>query len=142
MKTISLKKQLIKVFAIVILFFAFHTVNAQNGNCINSIPNLTEQQKTKIQQLQTSHKNEMATLRQQKQSATTIEKRAEVEKQMIDKRTAHYAEIRSQLTDPQKTAFDQYIASNNGKGSGNKNGKGGNCGKGNGNGKGCGGCRK
>jgi hypothetical protein len=140
MKTKLFKTGFWRMLPIIMAWVFVSATYAQKGTgyCYNSIPGLTDQQKSKIEALHVSHQKDMEALRTQKQAASANDK-GKFTQQMTAKRTAHHNEIRNLLNDEQKKAFDQYVT-NGGCGKANGEGKGKGCGNGNGNG--CGGCSK
>ena len=84
--------------------------NQQKGNgacCYNNIPTLTEQQKTKIADLNKKHFDEMDVLRDKKRNSSTVAEKDEISKQMADKCSKHRDEVRNLLDENQKQYFDK-----------------------------------
>ena len=119
MKTSKLQK-----FAWV--FFAFATAtttvfaqgwrNGNNGNnrqnlvCLEQISDLSEDQKTKIQELEKVHQEEMAELREQRRlTADAIEKN-DIRGKMLRNVKAHREEVKNLLTDEQQKKYDQHFS--------------------------------
>ena len=126
-----------------VIFLSIASVSAQNfrGNgrnnqgtsnrCLQYVQNLTQEQKDKIAQLVDDHRSEMADLRTEMQSATTIEAKIELRKAMQDMIDAHRAEVRSLLNSEQQLQYDQLHRAQNRKGIHQLTGSGNNCRSGN-----------
>lgn len=126
MKTLNLMKTGLFVFLTVMFFNIdglLNTANAQRGPgngpgygqgpnrgaCYSDIPDLTDEQKQKIDNLREKHQEEMAVLRVQRRNADTPDERDDIAIQMIEKRKAHRNEVRNLLTDEQKEVFDENV---------------------------------
>lgn len=85
--------------------------NPQKGKgvycCYNNIPNLTEQQKTKIIDLQKKHFDEMGALRDKKRNASTVADKDAISKQMADKCISHKEEVLKLLDEKQIQYFNK-----------------------------------
>ncbi|MCF8373229.1 MAG: Spy/CpxP family protein refolding chaperone [Bacteroidales bacterium] len=79
--------------------------NQQTG-CL-SIPGITEDQKQKIQDLQTTHQHEMKVLRDEKRSTRSMEVKNAVDEKMTAKIDAHKKAIRVLLTPEQQKYYDE-----------------------------------
>ena len=94
-------------------------------NCQRMIPDLTEEQENKIQKLRTAHMNEMTDFRNQLNEKRArlrtlqtsdnpsmnninkvIEEMGDIRTEMHKERVSHLQKVRSELTDEQKTYFD------------------------------------
>mgnify|MGYP002396188439 CR=1 FL=1 len=100
------------------------------NNCYQDIPNLTEKQSQQIQEMRTAHFNQMAELRNERRSTANWDQKDAVRERMLQKQQEHRNEIRSLLTDDQKTWFDSNYQKyrNNRSGRGNGSRGNGNCG--------------
>ena len=104
--------------------------------CLNAIPDLTDEQKTKIEDLRTAHMKEMQNFRNQmrekrahlitlqtadkvdmKAVNSTIDEMTALKNQQMKSNAAHRQEVRNLLTDSQKVYFDAH-AGNRGHGKG------------------------
>ena len=106
--------------AIVILAFATGSLSAYNGNgrnrafqtsntvsCINQLPDLSEEQVTKITTLEKSHQGIMDALRIERRSTTDMNTKEEIRAKMINQRDLHRAEVNSLLTPVQQQVYAQ-----------------------------------
>jgi Spy/CpxP family protein refolding chaperone len=110
-------------------------VRMERNDC--KLPDLTDEQKTKIEALRVSHLKEMQTLRNQmgelKAKARTmatadkydekavnanIDEMSKLQNLMMKKKSAHRNAVRSLLTDSQKVIFDAQSGKGYGKGKG------------------------
>ncbi len=89
-------------------------LNAQNPQkdkgtycCYDNIPSLTEQQKTKITDMQKKHFDEMNVLRDKKRNASNVADKDAISKQMADKCSKHHDEVSNLLDENQKQYFDK-----------------------------------
>ena len=80
--------------------------NKRIGNYTN-IPNLTEDQKQKIENLQTTHQSEMDVLRNEKQSTRSVDEKNTIDAKMKTKIDAHKKAVRNLLTPEQQKYFDE-----------------------------------
>ena len=124
----------------------------ERGYCLNAIPDLTDEQKTKIEDLRTAHMKEMQNFRNQmrekrahlitlqtagkvdmKAVNSTIDEMTALKNKHMKSNVAHRQEVRNLLTDNQKVYVDAHIG-NKGCGKGMGHGrKGGGYGHGRGN---------
>ena len=161
MKTMKIK--MITVFALALLFSLNANImaqqqgygqgnrkdgnfNQQKGFFCKNIPNLTEDQQTKIEKLRTAHmkdvldhRNQMGEKRAKLQTLQTadnvnmdeinilIEEMGKIRIEKQKKAAAHRQSVRNLLTDEQKVYFDSRMGRKGGmgKGCGYKHGKGG-----------------
>lgn len=79
---------------------------------LNFIPGLTEEQKSKIQETEISHRKAMAELRVKEMSTTDISERTEIREEILKKGIAHRDEIRNLLNDEQKEHYDRLWGGN------------------------------
>ena len=84
---------------------------AQRGrnmnNCCQNIPNLTETQKTQIEELQSEHFEKIAEIRQERRATTFNSKKAGIREKMLKERQEHREEIGKLLTEDQKAYYDK-----------------------------------
>jgi len=84
---------------------------AQRGrnmsNCCQNIPNLTENQKTQIEALQSNHFEKIAELRQERRAKTSTSNKAGIRKKMLQERQEHREEIGKLLTEDQKAYYEK-----------------------------------
>ena len=81
------------------------------ANCINTIPDLTEKQENKIENLRAEHFREIDSLRNNRRAALNWEKKEQTGIQINKARIEHRKEIRSVLNEEQQEHFDQYLNS-------------------------------
>ena len=136
-------KKLVLVMSALLFAFASFNVSAQKGqccskqqmtqkeNCSKVIPNLSEDQKVKIDKLRTYHLDAVKPLREkmkanremhrklmsadkQDQVAinANIDEHAKLQAEIMKLRTKHIASVKSLLTDEQKVAYDAHHAKN------------------------------
>ena len=151
------QKQILTVLAAMILTSVSMAQGPGKGVCkaFGNIPNLTDDQKTQIDQLRTSHMKEMTTYRadldklqaelrqleivdnpDMKKIDAKIDEISSVKNKMTKERTNHRLAVRGLLTPEQKVYFDANCGYRQGKG--NHQGKGYGRGMGNGSGMGAG----
>jgi len=144
-KLIIMKNSKTLVLVMSVLFFAFASFNAsaqrgqccakqqmvQKNDCSKVIPNLSEDQKAKIDKLRTDHLDAVKPLREkmkanremrrklmsadkQDQVAinANIDEHAKLQAQIMKLKTKHISSVRSLLTDEQKVAYDAHHAKN------------------------------
>lgn len=75
-------------------------------NNMNLIPGLTEDQKSKITEMEINHRKTMAELRVKQVTTDNFSERIKIREEMLKKGLAHRDEIRNQLNDEQKEHFD------------------------------------
>lgn len=80
--------------------------NYEPGTCINILLDLTEDQQAKIEELRTTHFNEMAELRVKQRSTYDPIEKNEIRGEMLKKVKAHRDEVRSLLTEDQQKKYD------------------------------------
>jgi septal ring factor EnvC (AmiA/AmiB activator) len=121
-------KQILKHAAlVVVLLILVQTGQAQNGNrarqtskvntCLQTLPNLTDDQQKQITSLNESHQKNMDLLRNERRSTTDERTKAEIRIKMLDQRDAHRAEVNKLLTPEQQLVYKTL----------NQNGGQGNC---------------
>ncbi|HRW61923.1 MAG TPA: Spy/CpxP family protein refolding chaperone [Bacteroidales bacterium] len=152
MKTQGLKKTSLVLVAI--LFIALNSANAQRGRnyqnrqddsrpnfACQMLPDLTEEQQTKVEALRVTHLKEMNTFRNQmdelrarkqtlmasdnadmKELNGVIDQMSGLHNKMMKSSAKHLQEVRSLLTDEQKVYFDSRPMRRNG--NGRKSGRG------------------
>lgn len=102
-----------------------------------SIPDLTKDQQTKIEQIQTKHRDEIAVLRTKRRDTRDSDEKQQIRNEMDAKNIAVKTAIRAELTSEQQKYFDENCSSStnckgNRRGQGFKGkGRKGNCGSGN-----------
>ncbi len=94
--------------------------NNQNQVCVNQITNLTDEQKTKIEELEISHQKEMTALREERQSTRDAIEKNEIRGTMLKTVKAHREQVRNLLTEDQQKQFELF--NSNGNNYGNRNG--------------------
>ncbi len=87
--------------------------NNQNQVCLYQITDLSEEQKTKIGELENSHQNEMAALREKRQSTRDAIEKNEIRGTMLKTVKAHRETVRNLLTKEQQKQFDQFASNLN-----------------------------
>ncbi len=76
------------------------------GHCLNVLTDLTDEQKEKITEMETSHQEIMAELRiKQRSTYVPVEKNA-IRGEMLEKVQEHRKEVRKLLTEEQKKQYD------------------------------------
>ena len=148
------------VMAIMILLSV--TINAANGNnqnrvnqsavnlrCINQLPDLTDDQITKITALERSHQEQMTELRNERRLSTDINAKEVIWTKMMTQCDSHRSDVNKLLTPEQQKVYAQIQQTPNQKyqksqprgnrGRGNGNARSSRCGYGGGNrsGNGC-----
>ncbi|KJF42946.1 Spy/CpxP family protein refolding chaperone [Draconibacterium sediminis] len=106
--------------------------NNPNLPCLAQISDLTEEQKTSIQELEASHQKTMAELREQRRSTVNAIEKSEIRTEMLKNVEAHRNEVKSLLTEEQKAQYIQ-LRTSAGAGQGRGNGQFNRKGRGNGN---------
>lgn len=76
------------------------------GVCINYLPGLTETQKTKILELEKSHQETMAGLREKRRSTFDFLEKDKIREEMLQNVEAHRSKVRSLLNEEQKKQYD------------------------------------
>lgn len=74
----------------------------QNSFCFNQIQGLTDEQKSKITDLQNQHFEEMEELRSEMQTTPDVIKRSEIRTKMLKKADAHRKAVKNLLTPAQQ----------------------------------------
>jgi len=77
----------------------------QEAVCLDQISGLTEYQKAKIQELETSHRASMDELRTERRSSANADK-DEIRNEMLKKVEAHQAEVKNLLNESQQKEYD------------------------------------
>ncbi|WP_319500645.1 hypothetical protein [uncultured Draconibacterium sp.] len=103
--------------------------NNQNLPCLAQISDLSEEQKTSIQELEASHQKTMTELREQRRSTVNAVEKSEIRTEMLKNVEAHRNEVKSLLSEEQQTQYKQLQAygsygrnQNVGRGNGRGNG--------------------
>jgi hypothetical protein len=76
------------------------------GTCLNFLPGLTEDQKAKITELETTHQKAMVELRIKQRSTFEPIEKNEIRGEMLKKVQAHRDEVKSLLTEEQQKQYD------------------------------------
>lgn len=131
MKTSKLKKLAWAFFALAVTSTTLYAQGWNNGKqagngwnktCLNQISDLSDEQKTKIDDLNETHQAKMAELRTQRQSTTDAIEKSEIRTTMLKSVKTHRDEVKSLLNAEQQKQYDQLQArGNNGNGRGNGN---------------------
>lgn len=87
--------------------------NNQNQVCLNQITDLSEEQKTKIEELENSHQKEMTALRENRQSTRDAIEKNEIRGTMLKTIKAHREKVRNLLTEEQQKQLDQLTTNGN-----------------------------
>jgi hypothetical protein len=98
-----------------------------NKTCLNQILGLSDEQKTKIDGLNETHREKMAELRTQRQSTTDVIEKSEIRTTMLKNVKTHRDEVKSLLTAEQQKEYDLLQARGNyrnGSGNGTLQGRG------------------
>jgi Spy/CpxP family protein refolding chaperone len=95
---------------------------ANRGDVCQNIPNLTKEQKQKIDKLSVTHQKTMDGLRKQFYSENDVVKASEIKGQMNTEMANHYRNISGTLTPEQQTWFDQTCNVNGRRGNYSKGG--------------------
>ena len=102
--------------------------NNQNAPCLNLISGLTEEQSTKITQLNEKHQEAMTEFRNERHSTIDAIEKNEIRGEMLKKVKAHREEVKGLLTEEQQKQYDQLYARGNNfgnqRGNGNFRGRG------------------
>jgi len=81
--------------------------NQQNGNCLNTISGLSEDQKTQIAAMDENHWGMMDQLREKRRSSANAIEKSEVRTAMLTSVEAHRNAVKSLLMDDQRKQFEQ-----------------------------------
>ncbi len=122
----KIRKVLLTAVALMIATVAF-TQSTNRGDICQNIPDLTIEQKSKIDGLSSTHQKTMDELRLEFRSEADATKAASIKTKMNTERENHSNNISKLLTPEQKTWFEQNYKQNRGKGYGRGQG----CGRGN-----------
>jgi ribosomal protein L30/L7E len=76
------------------------------GTCLTVLPDLTEDQKAKITELETVHQETMAELRLKQRSTFELIEKNEIRGEMLKKVQAHRDEVKNLLTEEQQKQYD------------------------------------
>ena len=76
------------------------------GTCLYVLSDLTEDQKTKIAELEVSHQKTMAELRVKQRSTYDFDEKIVIREEMLQNVQAHRNEVRNLLTENQKKQYD------------------------------------
>jgi len=82
------------------------------GTCLTVLPDLTEDQKAKITELETAHQEAMAELRVKQRSTFEPIEKNEIRGEMLKKVQAHRNEVKNLLTEEQQKQYDLLHARN------------------------------
>ena len=87
---------------------------SQENACLNQISDLTEEQKNKILELESTHQEKMVKLRVERRSTTKIDEKNEIRSRMLNQVDAHQKEVKNMLTESQQKEYDllHYRANN------------------------------
>ena len=122
----KIRKVLLTAAALMMVTVAF-TQSTNRGDVCQNIPDLTTEQKSKIDELSSMHQKTMDELRLEFRSDSDATKAAANKTKMNTERKNHYNNISKLLTAEQITWFEQNYNQNRGKGYGRGQG----CGRGN-----------
>ena len=92
---------------------ARNTNVAQNQTCLNYLSNLTEDQKTKIADLEKSQQETMVQLRTDRRSTVDAIEKNEIRGEMLKKVKAHRTAVKNLLTETQQKEYELLHARNN-----------------------------
>jgi Skp family chaperone for outer membrane proteins len=133
MKTISIKKSTLLVGLALLTAFT-STAFEGNKRCINQsavkttctskVDGLTQDQTSKIRDMEVAHRNTMEALRTERRSTTNEKSKAEIRIKMIDTRDGHRAEVKKLLTPQQQASYDALHLTGNHNFAKNPRGKG------------------
>lgn len=101
--------------------------NNQNQVCLSQISDLSEVQKTQIQEMESIHQKEMTVLRNERRSTTDAIEKNEIRGSMLQNVKSHQTAVRNLLTDEQQKQYDLLHVKSNKSGNknfGNQNGNG------------------
>jgi hypothetical protein len=133
MKTLKIRKMAVVFFTLVLTGSTVFAQGWRGGNrqgfgrnmnqnadrvqptCINSIQDLSEDQKNEITNLEEEHQKAMAELRTERRSTTDAIEKNEIRGEMLKKVKAHREEVRNLLTEDQKQEYDLLQATNKGR---------------------------
>jgi len=93
--------------ALIILFTGAYSQRTSRADVCQNIPNLTNEQKHKIDKLSLAHIKTMDALRTQFYAENDAVKASNIKAQMNTERANHYREISGLLTPEQQTWFNQ-----------------------------------
>lgn len=93
--------------------------NNQNQACLNQISDLSEEQKTKIQEMESIHQKEMTVLRDERRSTVDAIEKNEIRGEMLKNVKSHQTAVRILLSEEQQNQYALLHARN--QNSGNKN---------------------
>ncbi len=79
--------------------------NYQNGTCLEQISGLTEKQQTQIEEMEKSHQEGMAELRNSRRATTNAIEKNEIRGEMLKKVEAHRNEVKNILTEEQQKQY-------------------------------------
>lgn len=135
---------ILTVFFIVAVTGQVDAQQGKRGSCINAISNLTEQQKTSINELNETFQKQMADYRAERQATNDQVVKSAVREKMLSARAEHLKSVNALLTPEQQKEYADWQdarqatqrAKQQGNGNGNGRGKGKNRGNSNGSGNG------
>lgn len=88
-----------------------NAVSNQNQVCLNQISDLSDDQKSKIQELDKINQEEMAELREQCRSTADAIEKNDIHGEMLRKVKAHREEIKNLLNEEQQKQYEQLFSS-------------------------------
>jgi len=87
------------------------TFSYQNQVCLNQISDLSDDQKSKILEMNKIHQEKMAELREQRQATADAIEKNDIRGKMLKKVKAHREEVKNLLNEEQKIQYDQLFTS-------------------------------
>lgn len=78
----------------------------QNNVCLEQISGLTEDQKSKITEMENNHQNAMEELRTKRRSTTDAIEKSEIRTEMLKNVQSHRESVKSLLSEKQQKEFD------------------------------------
>lgn len=84
--------------------------NSQNQACLEQITNLSDDQKTKIQELEKVHQEEMAKLREERRSTTDAIEKNDIRGKMLRNVKTHRNEVKNLLNEEQQKQYAQVFS--------------------------------
>jgi hypothetical protein len=88
-------------------------VDTRNLDCIALISGLSDEQKTKITTLESSHQETMAAFREERRSTVDVIEKNEIRGEMLKNVLAHRKEVRNLLNEEQQKEYDLLQARGN-----------------------------
>jgi len=86
--------------------------NGQNMICLEQISDLSDDQKSKMQELENNHQEKMTALREKRQSSNDAIEKNEIRGEMLKNVKAHREGVKNLLNEEQQKQYDQLFTGN------------------------------